>query len=85
MAPRHIRNVYGIFKAYCTRVGSGPSPPSYTDEVGAEMAKRGQQFGSVTGSLGAVAGWTQALRYTTMLSGVTHLILMKSDADTLTR
>lgn len=80
VAPRRIRNVYGIFKAYCTRVGSGPFPSELHDEVGAEMAKRGHEFGSVTGRPRR-CGWLDlvALRYTTMLSGVTHLILMKSD------
>ena len=85
ISPKAIGRVYGIFKAYCTRVGSGPFPTELQDEVGHLMADRGHEFGAVTGRPRR-CGWIDlvALRYTIMLSGVTHLIMMKSDVlDTL--
>ena len=85
ISPKAIGRVYGIFKAYCTRVGSGPFPTELEDEVGHLMADRGHEFGAVTGRPRR-CGWIDlvALRYTIMLSGVTHLIMMKSDVlDTL--
>ena len=85
ISPKAIGRVYGIFKAYCTRVGSGPFPTELQDEVGHLMAERGHEFGAVTGRPRR-CGWIDlvALRYTIMLSGVTHLIMMKSDVlDTL--
>ena len=80
VAPRRIGDVYGIFKAYCTRVGSGPFPTELFDEVGEKMRVIGAEFGSVTGRARR-CGWVDlvALRYAVMLNGVTQLIMMKSD------
>ena len=80
IAPRSIGEVYGIFKAYCTRVGSGPFPTELEDETGEQLCTLGHEFGSVTGRRRR-CGWLDlvALRYTIMLSGVTRLIMMKSD------
>ena len=80
VAPRSIGEVYGIFKAYCTRVGSGPFPTELEDETGEQLCNLGHEFGSVTGRRRR-CGWLDlvALRYTIMLSGVTRLIMMKSD------
>ncbi len=80
LAPKAIGNVYGIFKAYCTRVGSGPFPTELFDEVGQEMRDRGHEYGSVTGRPRR-CGWIDlvALRYAIMIDGVTDLIMMKSD------
>lgn len=80
VAPRSIGEVYGIFKAYCTRVGSGPFPTELFDETGDSLCRLGHEFGSVTGRKRR-CGWLDlvALRYTTMLNGVTKLIMMKSD------
>jgi adenylosuccinate synthase len=81
IAPRSIGEVYGIFKAYCTRVGSGPFPTELLeDETGEQLCTLGHEFGSVTGRRRR-CGWLDlvALRYTIMLSGVTRLIMMKSD------
>ena len=80
VAPGRIGNVYGITKAYCTRVGAGPFPTELFDEIGAEMRDRGHEYGAVTGRERR-CGWIDlvALKYTIMINGVTHLILMKSD------
>ncbi len=80
VAPRAIGEVYGIFKAYCTRVGSGPFPTELFDETGEKLCSLGHEFGSVTGRKRR-CGWLDlvALRYTVMLNGVTKLIMMKSD------
>ena len=80
VAPRAIGEVYGIFKAYCTRVGSGPFPTELTDDTGNTMRERGKEFGSVTGRPRR-CGWIDlvALKYAIMLNGVTKLIMMKSD------
>ncbi len=80
VAPRKIGEVFGIFKAYCTRVGAGPFPTELHDEVGAEMRRIGHEYGAVTGRERR-CGWIDlvALRYAIMLSGVTQLIMMKSD------
>lgn len=80
IAPRNIGEVYGIFKAYCTRVGSGPFPTELFDENGEQMRKIGVEFGSVTGRPRR-CGWIDlvALRYAIMINGVTQLIMMKSD------
>lgn len=80
LPPKAIGNVYGIFKAYCTRVGSGPFPTELFDEVGQEMRDRGHEYGSVTGRPRR-CGWIDlvALRYAIMVDGVTDLIMMKSD------
>ena len=80
IAPRSIGEVYGIFKAYCTRVGAGPFPTELFDETGEKLCSLGHEFGSVTGRRRR-CGWLDlvALRYAVMLSGVTRLIMMKSD------
>lgn len=80
VAPSHIGEVYGITKAYCTRVGSGPFPTELDDEIGEALRKSGNEFGAVTGR-SRRCGWIDlvALRYTVMLSGVTQLILTKAD------
>ena len=80
VSPHAIGDVYGIFKAYCTRVGAGPFPTELFDEDGRQMAERGYEFGAVTGRPRR-CGWIDlvALRYTIMLNGVTKLIMMKSD------
>lgn len=80
VAPRNIGEVYGIFKAYCTRVGSGPFPTELFDATGDDMRKIGFEFGSVTGRPRR-CGWIDlvALKYAVMINGVTQLIMMKSD------
>lgn len=80
VAPQKIGEVYGIFKAYCTRVGSGPFPTELFDEVGDTLRQKGFEFGSVTGRPRR-CGWLDlvALRYAIMINGVTQLIMMKSD------
>lgn len=80
VAPGNIGEVYGIFKAYCTRVGSGPFPTELFDETGDLMRKIGFEFGSVTGRPRR-CGWIDlvALKYAVMINGVTQLIMMKSD------
>lgn len=80
IAPNKIGDVYGIFKAYCTRVGSGPFPTELFDETGAEIRRIGHEFGAVTGRERR-CGWIDlvALRYAIMINGVTKLIMMKSD------
>lgn len=80
IAPRHIDKVYGITKAYCTRVGSGPFPTELNDEVGEQIRQAGREFGSTTGRPRRT-GWIDlpALRYAIMLNGVTELHLMKAD------
>jgi adenylosuccinate synthase len=80
VAPRNIGRVYGIMKAYCTRVGSGPFPTELFDKDGEALSDRGHEFGAVTGRRRR-CGWVDlvALRYAVRLNGVTDLILMKSD------
>ena len=80
VAPNKIGEVFGIFKAYCTRVGSGPFPTELFDETGAKIRAIGHEYGAVTGRERR-CGWLDlvALRYTIMLNGVTQLIMMKSD------
>lgn len=80
VAPGRIGEVYGIFKAYCTRVGSGPFPTELSDEDGQRLRDNGNEYGSVTGRPRR-CGWIDlvALRYTIMLNGVTKLVMMKSD------
>jgi len=80
VAPGSIGNVYGIFKAYCTRVGSGPFPTELFDETGQILRDNGHEYGSVTGRPRR-CGWIDlvALRYAIMINGVTELIMMKSD------
>ena len=80
IAPNKIGDVYGIFKAYCTRVGSGPFPTELFDEVGAKIRALGHEYGAVTGRERR-CGWIDlvALKYAIMVDGVTKLIMMKSD------
>ena len=80
IAPRRIGQVFGIFKAYCTRVGSGPFPTELHDEVGERLRKQGNEFGSTTGRPRR-CGWLDLplLRYAAMLNGVTSLYMMKAD------
>ncbi len=80
IAPNRIGDVYGIFKAYCTRVGSGPFPTELFDADGEKMCEIGHEFGAVTGRRRR-CGWVDlvALRYAIMIDGVTKLIMMKSD------
>ncbi len=80
VSPSKIGHVYGIFKAYCTRVGSGPFPTELFDETGEKLRKIGNEFGAVTGRPRR-CGWLDlvALKYAVMISGVTDLIMMKSD------
>ncbi len=80
VAPNKIGDVFGIFKAYCTRVGSGPFPTELHDETGKRIRDLGHEYGAVTGRERR-CGWIDlvALRYAIMLNGVTQLIMMKSD------
>ena len=80
VAPSRIGRVFGIFKAYCTRVGTGPFPTELFDEVGEKLRKNGHEFGSTTGRARRT-GWLDlpALKYSVMLNGVTNLMMMKSD------
>jgi adenylosuccinate synthase len=80
VAPGNIGEVFGIFKAYCTRVGSGPFPTELFDATGDDMRRIGFEFGSVTGRPRR-CGWIDlvALKYAVMINGVTQLIMMKSD------
>ncbi|MBG8555275.1 adenylosuccinate synthase [Hymenobacter guriensis] len=80
IAPRHIDKVYGISKAYCTRVGSGPFPTELHDAVGEQIRAAGREFGATTGRPRR-CGWIDlpALRYSIMLNGVTEIHLMKAD------
>ena len=80
VSPRRIGDVYGIFKAYCTRVGAGPFPTELFDEVGDKIRDLGHEYGAVTGRKRR-CGWIDlvALKYAVMIDGVTKLIMMKSD------
>ncbi|HEY5825419.1 MAG TPA: adenylosuccinate synthase [Cyclobacteriaceae bacterium] len=80
VAPSRIGEVYGIFKAYSTRVGSGPFPTELLDEEGERMRKEGNEFGSTTGRPRR-CGWIDipALKYSIMINGVTQLLMMKAD------
>ncbi|RIJ46083.1 adenylosuccinate synthase [Maribellus luteus] len=80
IAPQTIGKVFGIFKAYCTRVGMGPFPTELMDETGDKMRNAGHEFGSTTGRPRR-CGWLDlvALKYSVMLNGVTELIMMKAD------
>jgi adenylosuccinate synthase len=80
IAPNKVNDVFGIFKAYTTRVGSGPFPTELFDEIGAQMAKIGNEFGSVTGRARR-CGWLDlvALKYAVEVNGVTQLYMMKGD------
>ncbi len=80
VAPSQIGEVYGITKAYCTRVGGGPFPTELEDESGDALRKAGSEFGATTGRPRR-CGWIDlvALRYSVMLSGVTNIIMTKTD------
>ena len=80
VAPNRIGEVFGIFKAYCTRVGSGPFPTELFDQTGKDLQQIGHEFGAVTGRERR-CGWLDlvALKYSAMINGVTQLIMMKSD------
>ena len=80
IAPNKIGDVFGIFKAYVTRVGSGPFPTELFDEDGARMAKVGHEFGATTGRPRR-CGWLDivALKYAVQVNGVTQLMMMKGD------
>ncbi len=80
VSPNKIGEVYGIMKAYCTRVGAGPFPTELFDETGSKIRQLGNEYGAVTGRERR-CGWIDlvALRYSIMVNGVTQLIMMKSD------
>jgi len=80
VAPNQITDVFGIFKAYCTRVGSGPFPTELNDEVGEHLGRVGNEFGATTGRARR-CGWIDlpALKYSININGVTQLMMMKSD------
>ena len=80
IAPSSVGEVYGIFKSYCTRVGSGPFPTELHDEVGERLREHGHEFGATTGRPRRT-GWLDlpALKYSVMINGVTQLFMMKAD------
>jgi adenylosuccinate synthase len=80
VAPNRIGEVFGIFKAYCTRVGSGPFPTELFDEMGDQLREKGYEFGATTGRPRR-CGWLDlvALKYAVMINGVTQLIMTKAD------
>lgn len=80
ISPQKVGRVFGVFKAYCTRVGSGPFPSELNDEIGDVLRKKGNEFGSTTGRPRR-CGWIDipALKYSIMLNGVTDLVMMKAD------
>ncbi|MPM08075.1 Adenylosuccinate synthetase [bioreactor metagenome] len=83
IAPCHVGKVFGIFKAYCTRVGNGPFPTELFDDMGEMIRKNGNEFGATTGRPRRT-GWLDlpALRYSVMINGVTDLIMTKADVLT---
>jgi len=80
ISPKRIGDVYGIFKAYCTRVGSGPFPTELTDETGDTLRNTGKEFGATTGRPRR-CGWLDlpALKYSIMINGTTKLFMTKAD------
>ena len=80
IAPQKIRDIMGVTKAYCTRVGSGPFPTELNDATGEELRKLGSEFGATTGRPRR-CGWIDlvALRYACMINGVTKVIMTKAD------
>ncbi|HMD00904.1 MAG TPA: adenylosuccinate synthetase, partial [Ferruginibacter sp.] len=80
VAPQKIREVFGVSKAYCTRVGSGPFPTELNDETGEQLRKTGNEFGSTTGRPRR-CGWIDlvALKFACMINGVTQIIMTKAD------
>ena len=83
IAPNKIGEVFGIFKAYCTRVSSGPFPTELFDDVGEKISKVGNEFGATTGRARR-CGWIDipALKYAININGVTQLMMMKADVLT---
>lgn len=83
VAPSKVKEVFGIFKAYCTRVGSGPFPTELENEIGEALRKFGSEFGATTGRPRR-CGWLDlpALNYAVMINGVTQLFMMKTDVLT---
>ena len=80
ISPKKVGEVFGIFKAYCTRVGSGPFPTELKDHTGSTLREIGHEFGSTTGRPRR-CGWLDlpALKYAIMINGVTRLFITKSD------
>jgi adenylosuccinate synthase len=80
ISPKRIGEIFGIFKAYCTRVGSGPFPTELSDEIGTSLRNIGKEFGSTTGRPRR-CGWLDlpALKYSIMINGVTRLFMTKAD------
>lgn len=80
ISPTKVGKIYGIFKAYCTRVGAGPFPTELNDATGEELRQKGFEFGATTGRPRRT-GWLDlpALKYAIMIDGVTNLIMMKAD------
>ncbi len=80
VAPTKIGEIMGVFKAYCTRVGSGPFPTELFDKTGEQLRKQGNEFGATTGRPRR-CGWLDlpALKYAIMINGVTQLFMMKAD------
>lgn len=80
VAPTKVGKVFGVFKAYCTRVGSGPFPTELSDDIGEEIRQKGHEFGATTGRPRRT-GWLDlpALKYAIMIDGATDLIMMKAD------
>ena len=80
IGPNRVGNVYGIMKAYCTRIGAGPFPTELFDDTGKKIRDLGHEYGAVTGRERR-CGWVDLvqLRYSVMINGVTELIMMKSD------
>ena len=80
IAPQHIRDVFGVTKAYCTRVGGGPFPTELENEIGEELRKTGNEFGATTGRPRR-CGWIDlvALKFACMVNGVTKIVMTKAD------
>jgi len=80
ISPKLIGNIFGIFKAYCTRVGSGPFPTELLDETGSNLRKLGHEFGATTGRPRR-CGWLDlpAMKYSIMINGITNLFMTKAD------
>ena len=80
IAPKNIGEVYGIFKAYCTRVGGGPFPTEQTNQIGERLRDKGKEYGATTGRPRR-CGWLDlpVLKYSIMLNGVTQLFMTKAD------
>ncbi len=80
ISPRVVGDIFGIFKAYCTRVGSGPFPTELSDHIGELLQAKGHEFGATTGRPRR-CGWLDlpALKYAIMINGITQLIMMKAD------